>query len=69
MDDLEAASFCFLVRLLYAVADGNRDHRVVRSGSVAGDELNDGRPSGDWNLATQPMVARQSSATAMNALV
>jgi hypothetical protein len=27
VDDLEAASFCLLVRLLYAVATGNRDHR------------------------------------------
>src|SRR5882757_981376 len=42
MDDLEAASLRFLVRLLYAVAHGDRDHRVIRSGSVAGDELHDG---------------------------
>jgi hypothetical protein len=42
VDDLEAASFGVLVRLLDAVADVDRDHRVVRSGGVAGDELNDG---------------------------
>src|SRR5215471_4738474 len=36
------ASFRFLVGLLDAVADGDGDHRVVRSGGIAVDELNDG---------------------------
>src|SRR5215470_5208456 len=35
------ASFRLLVGLLDAVADGDGDHRVVRSGGIAGDELND----------------------------
>src|SRR5919106_3484356 len=42
VEDLVAASFGVLVGLLDAVADVDRDHRVVRSGGVAGDELNDG---------------------------
>jgi hypothetical protein len=52
---ISAASFRFLVRLIDAAADGHRDHRVVWSGCVAGEELNDGTAIWDWNLATQPM--------------
>jgi hypothetical protein len=55
MDDLESASFRFLAGLFDAVADSDGDHRVVRSGGIAGDELNDGPAAGRLEAATQPM--------------
>ena len=57
MDDLESASFRFLAGLLDAVADGDGDHRVVRSGGIAGDELNDGPAIGRLEAATLPMLS------------
>jgi hypothetical protein len=42
VDDLEASSSRLLIRLLDAVTDGDRDHRILRSCSVTSDELNDG---------------------------
>src|SRR5262245_52451956 len=50
------ASFRFLVGLLDAVADGDGDHRVVRSGGIAGDELNDGPAVGRLEAGNQAHV-------------
>src|SRR5215467_856789 len=47
------ASFRFLVGLLDAVADGDGDHRVVRSGGIAGDELG-GAFGGEADLGLDP---------------